>query len=207
MLSCDLFRPTRGNGRRSGWHHAPIRRLAIRRRALATLTALLLTAGTAHSRSIDGSTVDPISPPQICAETRYVFAFLVQNLSPDEEWLAHIEITFPEGFVIHPETASYEEGFSGPWSFDFSVTGTDVQTAIWHDGDGEEGEIWAGDSGTFRVEATAPTGLIGDLFFPWHLEGDIYAEPPHMVDGVFEIPLCSTATEPTTWGAVKVVYR
>jgi hypothetical protein len=175
--------------------------------SILAIIFLFLTAGTVHAQSIEGSTISRLAPSEVCSPANYLFQFEVVNLSPDEEWLAHIEITFPEGFVIHPETAVYEEGFSGPWAFDFQVTGDGIQTAVWLDADGGEGEIWAGDSGIFQVEVSAPAGLEGALYAPWLLEGDDYAEPPHVVTGEMTIPLCVTATEATTWGAVKALYR
>lgn len=181
----------------------PARKFAL---ILASLLAPLLPATTLHAFSVEGSTVSIVAPGEICGGLRYLFSFHVYNGSPDEEWLDEVEVAFPAGFVIDAATAAVVEGFSGPWAFEFS-TGADGNVALWRDADGEYGEIWSGDSGTFSVEVEVPADLLEGPILSWRLSGDGWADPPHDLTGVDGVGLCSTATVAVTWGLVKTLYR
>lgn len=182
----------------------PARKFAL---CLCVLSLLAAPAAPVLALSVEGSAVTLTQPGDVCGGIRYIFRFQVFNGSPDEEWLDEIEIAFPPGYGIDPASASIEEGFSGPWAFEFRVEGADGNIAIWRDADGEYGEIWSGDSGVFTVEVDVPAGILEGPQLSWRLSGDDWADPPHDVTGNTAAGLCSTATAVMTWSSLKSLYR
>ena len=168
------------------------------RKAILVAALVLLGASGAWAQSLTGSYVEPVSPTEICPDQDYTFTFYVWNGSVDVEWIDLVEVTFPAGMVIDAGTAGYD---NPSWSFGFALIG---QTAQWYDSDGSWGEIYDQEGGNFFVDANTG-GLAGGTTFDWHLSGDDYGAPPHELYGSFDIPVGSTATEASTWGAVKAL--
>ena len=167
-------------------------------RILCVTALMLLVATGAMAQSLTGSYVAPLDPLELCADTDYTFMFDVWNASGDAEWVDLVEVTFPPGMAI----VAGSGGYSNPaWVFNFIVTG---QTASWVDGDGGYGEIYGMEGGQFWCDANSGD-LSGGSTFDWHISGDDWGSPPHDVYGSFDIPTGSTATEATTWGAVKAL--
>ncbi len=173
-----------------------------------TVAVLALFATPALAdRSIEGSYVELIEPQGLlCACSTYEFVFYVWNNSMDVEWIAEIIITFPDCWEIVAGSDWYtpDPGAAGPFNFMF-IGGGNV--AHWADADGGWGEIYGGEGGHFGVTVHICPDMVGDVPIYWGLQGDIYGNEPHYVDGeIWVIVSDTTPVEDSTWSKVKGLY-
>jgi hypothetical protein len=171
-------------------------------RYLPIVVALLALAVSACARGLEGSSVELLSPASISPGQTYTFEFSVQNASPDNEWIADVRVTFPDGYVISAGSMSYVEIVPGRPAFDMLVA--DGPTAVWEDGDGSYGEIWDDECCRVSVEATVAPQLFGVPIY-WCLQGDIWGDPPHESCGSIDVRV--TPVEASSWSAIKSLYN
>lgn len=119
------------------------------------------------------------------AGTTFDLQLAITNGSPDYEWVKVADVDFPPGVTVNSST-------------DFVVVGT--TRALLSDGntgDGVEltwtsptswGQINAGEIAVATVNVTVAPGFFQDMEIPWHLTGDGWGAPPHMVYGGIVIP-------------------
>ena len=173
-------------------------------RNLLIAVLVLSVAVSAGARSLEGSYVELLVPPEgiiVPGETN-TFEFGVYNASTDAEWVTDVLITFPDQWVIDESSMSYVEVAAGRPSWDMMVP--DGPTAMWLDNDGGYGELYGGEYTTISVDVMVATQLYG-LPIYWCIKGDIYGEPPHEVcDCIY---LQATPVEEASWASIKAMYR
>ncbi len=171
---------------------------------LLALTALLATPALAD-RNIDGSyvTVTPVDSENGVVE----LCFYAFNNSTDIEWITDVTITLPTCMVIldePPATATSDGSFNVEPVF----TGYGTNVGNWHGVDDFNfGFIFGQSGGTFCFTAQIDCDCEADYQIHWELQGDLFGDPPHFVEG--DLPydvLCGTPTEDSSWGTVKALY-
>ena len=177
--------------------------VAIVRALLTILAIVVLVLPATADREIDGASVTLISPTSIGASEIYTFEFWVQNESSDAEWITDVEISFPDGFTLYPETMGFAEIATGRPSWDMYVPPVD-HTAIWEDNDTGYGEIYSTEGTLIWIDCMTPDQFYTDCIY-WTIDGDEYGDPPHSVCGCIDFVI--TAVESVTWGAIKALYR
>lgn len=168
--------------------------------ALLALIALAATPALAD-RSLAGSTVttDPVA---VNTGTQPAVTIYIYNASVDVEWIA-------SGWVTLPSTLTFlsVDGYLNPSgnALDFAIAGN---TLSFSDPDGGWGQIYDGDTCEVYVTIDVPADAdCGVQAITWGLQGDIYGDEPHYVEGAtdFEV-VCTTAAQATDWSAVKALY-
>ena len=173
-------------------------------RALFTILAIaLLVLPATAGREIEGAEVTLVSPISMGAGQVYTFEFWVQNESSDAEWITDVQISFPDGFTLYPETMGFAELATGRPSWDMYIPPVD-HTAIWEDNDAGYGEIYSTEGTLVWIDCLTPTEFYTDCIY-WTLIGDEYGAEPHTVCGCISFVI--TAVEDATWGAIKAMYR
>lgn len=147
-------------------------------------------------RDISGSYVECIPGAYTPGETG-TWSLVVYNNSPDDEWLEDVWVTFPDGVTVNSAT-NFVGGTGGDMIWD-GTTGENV-TLHWH---GEDGSGWGvvqdGEYAEAEVSLTFGDPLPGSMVFPWEIQGDLYGDAPHLIDGIFTM---FDAGAPVTWLAV-----
>ncbi len=169
--------------------------------SLLALLALIATPALAD-RSMAGSYVvtDPIS---VTAGTTVPVMIEFYNGSVDVEWMTY-------GFVQLPSNLTFVsvDGYDNPCSgspFDITISGGLLEVT---DPDGGWGNLYDMCSlyvfTTVEVPADAECGW---LAISWGMQGDIYGDEPHYVEGTtdFEV-VCTTGTENSDWSTLKALY-
>ncbi len=173
-------------------------------RTLLVLFAIAILAIPAWAgREIENAEVTLVAPTSMAPNTIYTFEFWVQNASSDAEWITNVEISFPDGFTLYPETMGFDEIVAGRPSWDMYVPPID-HTAIWEDNDGGYGEIYSLEGTMVRIDCLTPDTFYTDCIY-WHLQGDLYGAEPHEVCGCIDFVV--TPVEHVTWGSIKALYR
>jgi len=174
-------------------------------RALIVLFAILVLSLPAFAgREIEGATVTLVAPTSMTVSTTYLFEFWVQNASSDAEWITDVQIAFPDGFTLFPETMGFDmiPSTTRP-SWDTYVPVVD-HTAIWEDNNGGYGEIYSTEGTRVFIECTTPDVFYTDCIY-WTIYGDEYGAEPHSVCGCIDFVI--TPVEEITWGSIKALYR
>lgn len=117
--------------------------------------------------------------------------FTVNNASPDFEWLAGVELSFPAGVTVLAST-DFVGGVDGPL-VSSGATGEGV-TMLWSDLNGSWGNVRNGQSASATVWLSFDLQLVGDLTILYRVIGDGYGADPHEVSGALildgpELPL------------------
>lgn len=177
------------------------------KRMLLTLAliALFATPALADGRSIAGSYVELVGPPEGVIGETVVVEMLAYNASTDVEWIADFIITWP-GCVDVLDGWYVYEGDNPTFLLNFEAV---ESQARFTDGNEGWGELYGGEFVTLFVELTLTEDCIPTTqIINYHLYGDIYGDPPHEVEGTFEWPVTGgVPNEISTWAIVKAMYR
>ena len=153
--------------------------------AIAGGEAAALTDGELGGvNSLAGSTVSmlPDDAWYLAGLTRTICLEAANN-SPDEEWIAEVNLTLPAGW-----TAACNTQDPGPL-LDCSAAGNAIS---YTDTDGGFGEILDGEIWGFCLDATPPGDASGTQTWNWELVGDVWGEEPHVVTGSIELDEAET---------------
>jgi len=173
-------------------------------RTMIVLFAIAVLAMPAFAgREIEGAQVTLMSPMGMSPGQVYTFEFWVQNASSDAEWITNVQISFPDGFTLYPETMGFDEIAAGRPSWDMYVPIID-HTAFWVDNDAGYGEIYSTEGTRVFIDCLTPDTFYTDCIF-WQLEGDEYGAEPHSVCGCIDFIVTPVAE--VTWGSIKALYR
>jgi len=132
--------------------------------------------------------------------TTQTLCFSVNNGSTDNEWLDEVRLTFPNYGGLGAWNVScktQDPTDSTGYSVNLTCSTPFANEVRYDDLDGESpdpyGEISAGASWGFCVDATVPSGYIGPRIINWGLSGDETAltVPPHEITGTLEIEHCT----------------
>jgi len=152
---------------------------------------------------MDGAYVSLTSPAAVVPGQTYVFAFVVHNGSTDGEYIANVQISFPDGYTLFPATMSYVPIVAGRPSWDMTVP-TVNHTAIWSDNNGGLGEIYPTESTSVSIQATVADEHYGIPIF-WCVEGDGVGADPHEHCGCIDLTV--NPVEARSWSSIKALYR
>lgn len=142
---------------------------------------------------IDGSSVAANNCYE--ANKTQTLCFTVYNGSTDAEWLDGVHVTFPAGptaWDVACGTWDQVDSIGNPVNFSCGWT-TPGSEVLFTDNDIEVppiGEISAGSSWGFCVQATIPPGYTGPQPFGWELSGDEDGALPHDIAGETMIEEC-----------------
>jgi hypothetical protein len=154
---------------------------------------------------LGGSTVVLVSPSAIVPGQTYTFNFSVQNASGDGEAIKDVVVSFPDGFTLFPATMTYVPLVLSPLRPDWNAYVPPIDhTARWDDANGGIGELFATESTSVAIDVTVALQLYGTPLF-WCLTGDGTGAEPHEICGCIDLSVSSV--EPTTWSAIKAMYR
>jgi uncharacterized repeat protein (TIGR01451 family) len=169
------------------------------------ITLLVLAVALPAAAEVDGASVSLISPAVIVPGQTYTFTFAVQNASSDGEAIRNVVVSFPDGFTLFPATMAYAPIVSVPLRPDWTMYVPPVDhTAIWDDANGGLGELYATESTTIAIDVTVAMQLYGTPLF-YCVQGDGTGAEPHQYCGC--VYLSVSAVEPTSWSAIKSLYR
>ena len=175
------------------------------KRMLLVVSMLAILVTPTLAREIDGAgvVVDPANIPQGSVE----LSFYVYNDSQDAEWIGYFGFILPDCMTIVDGTAwSYDPDAS--WYAEPIFTAYSGQYGAW-EGWTSSGYGFMGstDDGYFYVTVDNQCECGTYQLIHWELVGDDWGDPPHMVEGDLEVFIeCETATESTTFGALKALY-
>ncbi|NLK49600.1 MAG: gingipain R, partial [Candidatus Cloacimonetes bacterium] len=134
-------------------------------------------------RSIAGSTLE-LDVTDYLPGTTVDWTFTVTNASTDTEWLKYVHITFPSGVTVN-SASDFVGGNGGPMSP--NITSGDGITIDWFGQSGNWGVVQGGQSASATVNVTIGSAFGGNLNLPFTIEGDIYGDDPHTVDGTITL--------------------
>jgi hypothetical protein len=123
--------------------------------------------------------------------------FTVYNGSTDAEWLDGITLTFPTMLGAWNVSCKVQDAADSSGNpVNLTCSKSSDHELLWEDHDIEPasiGEISAGSSWGFCVDATIPSGYIGPRIVHWGVSGDEEAgsTPPHDITGTLEIEQCT----------------
>ncbi len=171
---------------------------------IAVLLIIVLTPFAQADRSLEGSQVY-LDGPWIYQEgDTYIVQMTVSNGSTDMEWIAEFHIFYPPCLDV---LAGWYEDMGEPEGPQFRFEIYDHACAFIDD-NGGWGEIYDGESLIFWMEVFVNMACDeGEEIIHWLLQGDIYGDEPHVVEGDFIIEILeSVATESTTWTQLRSLY-
>jgi hypothetical protein len=173
---------------------------------LLLLAALTLAACPALA-TLDGSTVNLVSPGTADPGETIEICFYVENGSPDGEYVREVRFILPEDSDIL--SGYFDDGGLG-WSFDFSIYGEFDNYATFMDADSTNGtgEIAPNDSGYFYLTVFLHYNM--DCMMQelaTKLYGDETGDHPHWIRIYNYLELCGVPTVNDTWSNVKNLYR
>jgi hypothetical protein len=174
-------------------------------RTIVVTAVLLAVLAGASAAEIDGAFVNIISPTAVVPGQTYMFRFWVQNASSDNEAIASVKISFPDGYTLHEPTMYCVPLVADPLrpSWDMSIPPID-HTGIWVDNNGGTGELYANEGTEVGIEVQVASQLY-DIPIYWCLDGDGSGEGPHRICGC--IDLATSPVADASWSSIKALYR
>jgi hypothetical protein len=124
----------------------------------------------------------------------FAWTFAVRNTSPDNEYIRHIKMDFPQGTIVNSAT-----NFSGGSLGDLQFQGNTGNGASlnWHGtSSGNRGVIKPGETATTVVTGTVEESFFNDAFIVYSIRGDSIGSAPHEPSGYVKLKNFSL---PSTW--------
>jgi hypothetical protein len=158
--------------------------------------------GRVVSREIDGAVMYSTDFPPMPGQTVDVMVYL-QNESSDAEWLDSASVTWPAGISVNSSTDFVVVTNAAHYLATNGATG-DGATVEWNNWDGDYGNIWSTELAVATMNVTVDAGYAGDVYFDYHISGDVFGSEPHDVWGsfVFEIPAFAVTFDPVMGGVL-----
>jgi hypothetical protein len=170
----------------------------------AIVVACIVVFAAVAAADMTGAYVSLVAPTEVVPGHTYTFIFWVWNGSADGELLSNVQVSFPDGYTLFPETMGYDFIQPGRPDWDMTVPPID-HTALWTDGNGGSGEVWASEGTQIYIDVTVADVLYGIPLF-WCVEGDsIDAAEPHEYCGC--IDMTTSPVEASSWASIKTLYR
>jgi hypothetical protein len=125
----------------------------------------------------------------------FAWTFTVHNSSPDNEFIEHIKMDFPQGIFVNSAT-NFSGGSLGDLQFQ-GITGNGA-TLNWHGTSlgGNRGVIKPGETATTIISGTMNESFFNDVFIVYSIRGDSIGAEPHTPSGYVKLKNYSL---PSTW--------
>lgn len=120
------------------------------------------------------------------AGDQFAWKFTAKNLSPDNEWIKEVRVSFPEGIIIDSITHMFDQ--SNDTLYLISGIPGNGGEFVWFGQDNSGwGLIHVNETAYFNVYGSISPDFEGNLRIPYVLQGEIYGAEPHTVLDTIEI--------------------